>query len=692
MKAKLSLKKALSTTFIMAVTLPIVLISLVMLFLLTRNLEREITNKQMFLATALSGEIDEFLDEQQSVLGLIENYVAQERVHGQNHINRFLQSVVDNYQFFDMIQIVDRTGRVVHVAPDREDYLGINISGYSFFKEAYAVNRPYWSSVFTSVHTEQPTIAVTRPTETGMIVAYLNISRINDMIDRLYIGENGWAEVVDRNGSYIAHTMKSNVYQRINRKNDHVVNRGLTGYPGSYRYRMDGKEILSNVIVVPATGWPIIISQPSQDAFKSVQLARNIFLAGTCGAFLLASLIALGNVSGILRSIDGFAAWIRQIANGDYQNISKIFPEYREFSELAEDFLRMTEAVQSREKALRASEERYAMAVLGANDGLWDWDIPNYRLYFSPRWKEILGYRNNEIQNHPDEWFQRIHPDDYDMVIREIEAHFQGQTDHFHNEHRILHKNGSYSWVLIRGIAVRDNEGHPYRMAGSLTDITGRKRNEQRIKASLNEKEVLLREIHHRVKNNMQVICSLLRLQSNSVQDSHSQMVLQESQNRIRSMAMVHEKLYQSKDLTEIDANDYLTQLIHYLMRSYAIQPDQVEVNLYISSIQLKIDTAIPCGLIINELVTNALKYAFPEGRKGRITVSLRMLADDCTIEFAVADNGVGLPEGFSLDDSPSLGLQLVITLVRDQLQGEMEMIRYPGTSFRVRFREVKAC
>lgn len=692
MKLRLSLKRVLTFTFITVVTLPIVLISLVTLFLLTRNLEQEITNKQMFLATSLAGEIDEYLLEQQSVLGLVENYINHDGLNHREHINLFLQSVVDNYQFFDMIQVVDDSGRVVHVAPDREDYLGINISGYSFFKEAQALKRPYWSSIFISVHTEQPTIAVTRPTGSGMIVAYLNISRINDMIDRLYIGENGWAEVVDRNGNYIAHTVKPNVYQTMNSKNSYVVNKGLTGHPGSYRYRLHGQEILSNVMVVSATGWPIIISQPSNDAFKPVQLARNIFLAGTCFALILACLIAVGSVTQILRPIAGFAAWARQIATGDYQNISGILPNYREFNELGEDFLMMTEAIQSREKALSASEERYALAVLGANDGLWDWDIQNNRFYFSPRWKEILGYRNTEIQNHADEWFQRIHPDDYELVIRDIEAHFQGQTAHFNNEHRILHKNGSYSWVLIRGIVIRDEDGQPYRMAGSLTDITVRKHNEQRIKASLNEKEVLLREIHHRVKNNMQVISSLLRLQSNYIQDPHSQMLLKESQNRIRTMSLVHEKLYQSKDLTEIDADDYLAHLIHFLMRSYTIRPDQVDVVMDISKIKLKIDTAIPCGLIINELVTNALKYAFPDGRKGQITVSLQMVADDNTLEFVVADNGVGLPEGFSWQDSSSLGLQLVSILVQDQLQGDIEMIRDSGTCFRVRFREVKSC
>jgi len=690
-KLKLSLKSALTVTFITVVTLPIILISLVTMSLLTRNLEREITNKQMFLAASLAGEIDEFLNEQQSVLGLIENYVRYEGANRQDQINRFLLSVVNNYQFFDMIQIVDDSGRVVHVAPEREDYLGINISGYAFFKEAQELNRPYWSSVFTSAQTEQPTIAVTRPTEKGMIVAYLNISRILDMIDRLYIGENGWAEVVDGNGNYIAHTEKANVYQRINRKNNPVVTRGLSGHPGSYRYRLDGREILSNVIVISSTGWPIIISQPSEDAFKPVELARNIFLAGMCGTFLLACLIAVGSLTQILRPLAGFAAWARQIAGGNYHHIAGKLPYYREFNELAEDFLKMTKAIQSREKELRASEERYALAVLGANDGLWDWDIPNNQLYFSPRWKEILGYRNNEIRNHPDEWFQRIHPEDYDAVVREIEAHFQGKSNHFIHEHRMLHKSGYYSWVLVRGIAIRDKDGQPYRMAGSLTDINHRKQNEQRIRASLNEKEVLLREIHHRVKNNMQVICSLLRLQSNYVNDPHSQMVLQESQNRIRSMALVHEKLYQSKDLTEIDAQDYLTQLIQFLIRSYVAQPEQIDVNLDISKIQLKLDTAIPCGLIINELVSNALKYAFPDGRKGQITISLRMLEDGHMVELTVADDGIGMPEGFSLQESPSLGLQLVFTLVQDQLQGEMEMIRYPGTCFRVRFREAKA-
>ncbi len=215
-----------------------------------------------------------------------------------------------------------------------------------------------------------------------------------------------------------------------------------------------------------------------------------------------------------------------------------------------------------------------------------------------------------------------------------------------------------------------------------------RKRGEEALKASLHEKEVLLKEIHHRVKNNMQVISSLLSLQARHLQDPKAIGMFKDSQHRIRSMALVHEKLYQSKDLSRIDFGQYLENLVVYLVHSYRVDSGRLGLKIDVGDTALDINTAIPCGLIVNELVTNALKHAYPGEREGEIRVALRPGADG-RFTLTVADNGVGWPEGTDFRTTDTLGMQLVNMLV-DQLDGNISLEKGPGTAFQITFRELR--
>ena len=206
----------------------------------------------------------------------------------------------------------------------------------------------------------------------------------------------------------------------------------------------------------------------------------------------------------------------------------------------------------------------------------------------------------------------------------------------------------------------------------------------QELERRVQEKDLMLSEIHHRVKNSLQVVSSLLRLEAGRIRDPVVAEMLQTTQNRIRSMAMIHQTLYQSKDFARVDFHAFLQSFIPTLVQSYSIHPEEISLAFHVAEVRLPIDAAIPCGLIVNELISNALKHAFPNGRRGTISIEFMQQAGD-DVTLSVEDDGVGVPEGFSFENSETLGIQLVYMLA-GQLGGAVEIEHTPLTRFVLRF------
>ncbi|MDY6898538.1 MAG: histidine kinase dimerization/phosphoacceptor domain -containing protein [Cyanobacteriota bacterium] len=336
------------------------------------------------------------------------------------------------------------------------------------------------------------------------------------------------------------------------------------------------------------------------------------------------------------------------------------------------------------EQALRVSEERYARAISAGKVGVWEWNIHTNEVYIDSNLKAMLGYKDEEIANQFVNWLRFVHSGDVGLVKAEINAYLEGLIPKYEIEHRMVHRNGEVLGFLTRGTVVRDEDGIPTFMAGSSTDITARKQVEDKLKASLKEKEVLLKEIHHRVKNNLQIISSLLRLQSGYIKDKQALDIFKDSQNRVRAMALIHENLYQTKDLAKIEFSEYIRKLKNNLVRCYNIE--NIDINTSIEKLFLKLDTAIPCGLIINELISNSMKHAFNNSEKGEIYVEFITLQPG-KYSLSVSDNGVGVTENIDSLKKHSLGLELVWNLV-EQLEGTIIYNSKLGTSFRITFTE----
>jgi len=246
-----------------------------------------------------------------------------------------------------------------------------------------------------------------------------------------------------------------------------------------------------------------------------------------------------------------------------------------------------------------------------------------------------------------------------------------------------LKKDGTVVEALLSAAPIRDSQGRILGVLAIVRDTAESKTIEQ-LKASLQEKEVLLKEVHHRVKNNLQVISSLLNLQARHVLDREALEMFKESQNRVRSIALFHEKLYQSKDLAHVEASEFFKTLIANLLAAYGARPSAVSLEVGPEEVLLGVDIAVPLGLVVNELISNALKHAFPGGQLGQIRVQVRRLETN-RCRLSVIDNGVGFPGHIDFRRAPSLGLQLVCTLV-DQIGGAIELIQTGGTTFTVTF------
>jgi len=330
--------------------------------------------------------------------------------------------------------------------------------------------------------------------------------------------------------------------------------------------------------------------------------------------------------------------------------------------------------------------------VTNMSDGVMVLDGRNRIVDINPAARRLIGERDTAVgqgvETALSQWPDLV---EYCLEKKEtsVEIQLSNPEDHQWLDVRtsILHASNTQLpglLIILHDVTERKlNEDALKRSNESLqAEMKERKKAEEITRASLHEKEVLLKEIHHRVKNNLQIISSLLNLQSGTSHDNSS--AFKESQSRIKSMALIHEKLYQSESLSHIDFSGYVASLTNYLSRSYILSQN-VTIEMDIQGISLDVDRAIPCGLIINELVTNSLKYAFKDGKAGEIQIN--MVMDGGKYVLIVSDDGVGLPQGLDFRNSPSLGLQLVNTLV-EQLEGTIELEKAAGTTFTIKFGE----
>jgi PAS domain S-box-containing protein len=335
------------------------------------------------------------------------------------------------------------------------------------------------------------------------------------------------------------------------------------------------------------------------------------------------------------------------------------------------------------EKALREAEEQFRTIVETAPSILQIGDAEANNIYVSPNCEEISGYTQEELLDRPIWW---VHEDDTPRAKELFERTFREGMGFKDFEYKAVKKNGDLWYASSSWKPLKDEEGKFKGICFQTIDITERKRAGDQLKVSLKEKEVLLREIHHRVKNNLQVVSSLLNMQARAAKDENTIAVLSESRDRINTMALIHTKLYESENLSQINMKGFVDGLLRQLVQGYPVPDTKITPVVHAVDRPLPISIAVPLGLVVNELLSNAFKHAFVNRKEGMIEVSLGA-SEEGGVSLTVSDDGVGLPEGFDIDTTKTLGLHLVKILVEDQLLGNLKVISDRGATFNIEFK-----
>ncbi len=420
----------------------------------------------------------------------------------------------------------------------------------------------------------------------------------------------------------------------------------------------------------------IAVLTPLTPLYGILSLVRGVFIVFIAVTFAITIVRTVLQTVYIVKPLANFSAMINSWGPDTMPRaLPRRILDYREMASLYRSFTERTLKIQQVMSALRESEEKFRTTVSAMTDLVFVFDDRGrFTFYHAPDDTELFLKPADFLGKNPDE----IMPTEIAEKWKQaFESNRLGRPADFDYAMDICGEMKWYSLRLSPNIVGGEFRGS----IAVVRDITRRKNEEDLALRNLAEKEILLKEIHHRVKNNLSVIMSLLNLQAANISSKDNAIeAFRESANRILSMALVHEKLYRSTDFSRVDFKEYMNMMIPGIVSSYNVG-NSIETVIEIEDISLDINKAIPCGLILNELVSNALKYAFKNRETGRIKCSLRALGDN-TIEFTVSDNGNGLPEGFQVEKAESLGMKLVY-LLTVQIRGKLSIESKPGEGAR---------
>jgi len=603
-----------------------------------------------------------------------------------------------------------------------------------WYKAAVKIGKLTWTEIYPYFSSDSLAISAARPfydnktgTLLGVTNATLSLSQIGDFLNELKIGRSGQTFIVERSGDLVACSRLQKPFtiskeggeeKRSRLQAIHSSNRltrlttqyliehfgDLSRINGSQQldFKIDGKrQFLQVTPFANAHGldWLIVVVVPEDDFMKRINANTHTTIVLCLLALVLATLMGILTARRISRSIlrlsKASRALAKRAAVADFasgQLDQKIEPEgidelellVQSFNLMAKQLQESFAALEKTNDALSLSEKRFRLAVDQFPNTFVIYDANRRFQFVNAHGVRVGGLSESALLGHTDE--EKHPPEITDAYLPHLLKAVETRTSQTAECTINLPTIGKITFVVTY-VPLLDERGEIYQILGSTHDITQRKIAEMQIQESLQEKEVLLQEIHHRVKNNLQVISSLLDLQSQHIEEQATLELFRQSCSRIKAMALVHETLYKFNDFAKINFTEYIENLTGYLFSIYGVDVETINLELYLDEVAFKIDTAIPCGLIINELVSNALKHAFLNQAKGTIYITLHF-DEDNSYTLIVRDNGIGLPPNWESKTVNSLGLKLV-EILANQLEGTLQVNSRCGTEFSLKFREL---
>ena len=699
MKKARTIRSLFLTNFLLFSIIPLLLFGIAALWGVTTQFTHEITKRNFLLAKTVTAQIERITETAEQILHHVAEVITETRMIEEGNINAYLHEVTSNSRTISAISILDRNGVVLHHAPHNDDLVGHDLSDRTFIEKTESKG-PVWSSSFISGRTGTPTVAFSFTVDPYIFVGYTDLDFINTITDNIRLEKTGYVFVTDKNGTFIAHRNRDFVHNQRNLYSQLPELLEQREAEKTVTRRRGGVPLITSVVTSEKTGWMVGITQDRKEAYATIMFLIMILSIAVLASAFFAVITAIVNQRRLFSPITSLIETTTKIAEGDYRpeeiGLEASHPPLDRIAEtevLSSAIRSMCRAIKQREEKLHQSEEKYRDLVQNANSIMIRWDTNHCYTFFNEYAEWFFGYSQDEVVGKslvgitvPE---TSTAGEDLEAMLEDIVAH---PERYYSNENEVLKRDGTTGWMQWSNKPIYDDEGNLVEILSIGTDRTEYRKKEEQIAASLKEKETLLKEIHHRVKNNMQVISSLLNLQAGHVADPSDFELFRDSQMRVQTMALIHEQLYQSKQLSNIDFGEYIRDLVGFLSDSYNITEREITFSITTDTVHFSIEKAIPCALIINELVSNSIKHAFPDmstdGRppQERI-ISIELLLRNGQYVLKIEDNGVGLPEELDIDAVESMGFQLVTTLV-GQLEGNLTVQNSPNAGFELTFSE----
>ncbi len=561
---------------------------------------------------------------------------------------------------FETLQYLDSEGRLQSIAPSDNASLGLDLSAEASYQEIHRGKAFYWSDAFLSSATNSLAVTAALPVFPGSLEAQLSLTPLSDMVRSALFLPGDFAAVVDQFGAVIAHSDTEILWHGESYGHAPLVRQSLGGQEVSGKETLRGEVGLVSAVPLAQTRWSVVVFRPWSAVLAPVEKARAALVA-----LLLASdlLLAGGGTVFLLRlsrSLRRFSENAQRIAQGSF--VENVAVDFHEFSDLAHSFRRMQKRIFRREHALRESEERYRTLVEVAPGGMVLLDaagiirVANARALALLRCADVeslVGKRGLDFL--PNERREPVR-----QTSQEVVALPRG---HVHrSEELILRPDGTSFLAELHFSGLRSPEGDPSGLVLVFQDISERKSAELALRRALADKEVLLREVHHRVKNNLQVICSMMELQSRKAQSSALAAAIRKAALRILTISTAHDMLYRTSSFAEVPMRAYVEHVLGIHRFSSENAP---RISCDVDETVLPLDQAIPCGLILHELMGNAMQHAFAGRDPGVVVARLRTQGN--VVYMAVHDDGNGMPP--HVQGTPGLGFAIV-TVLTAQLEG----------------------